>query len=208
MADVNSKIKTLWTLAGRVVDSREILDANGAMLAGRIDIPESLAVAHEGYSKVEYRVTHGSGKVTVANTFKALIETLKGVVESKPGSGIMTVYVPRLTSDGLFQIDVYKEWAEADPEPEEAESPFVRAILTTSVSGFGIQLVDSEGKRTAVMFQSNNIDGAVARTNTIKALEKRLDALEEPSNIDGAVSKTNTIKALEKRIAALEKPAE
>lgn len=129
----NSKIKTLWTLAGRVYDSREVLDSNGGMLGGRVDIPASMAVVHEGYSKVEYQTTRSDGSIQKVPSFDMWISSVQGTIESKSGSGIMTVFLDPEAGDihGIVRLDVYKEWEDVvDPEPEtpDPEDGMVRNL--------------------------------------------------------------------------------
>lgn len=184
MATTNSRTRTLWTINGRSPDSRDVYDRNNIGLrVGRIDIPASEMVKVEGYSKVEYVVQLSDGTTEQHATFETLMSTWGGSVESKPGSGFMTVFLNEQSTArlGMVRIDVYKEWTGADPEPEGDVTALVNATLSASDSAFGTQFVDSEGKSASVMFQPSDIDGAVSKTDTIKALEKRIAALEKPA---------------------------
>ncbi|AJF40479.1 hypothetical protein P483_44 [Escherichia phage P483] len=184
MATTNSRTRTLWTINGRSPDSRDVYDRNNIGLrVGRIDIPASEMVKVEGYSKVEYVIQLSDGTTEQHATFETLMSTWGGSVESKPGSGFMTVFLNEQSTErlGMVRIDVYKEWTGADPEPEGGMASLVSATLSASDSEFGTQFVDSEGKSVSVMFQPSNIDGAVSKTDTIKALEKRIAALEKPA---------------------------
>ncbi|QKE55700.1 hypothetical protein [Yersinia pestis] len=138
---VNFKLKTIWSLNGRAPDSRDVFDKNSAGLnVGRIDIPASAMVEVEGYSKVEYQVHLSDGTMEVFENFSALISSWNGVVESKHGSGFMTVFINRPTNDtlGMVQIDVYKEWEDADPEPEPIEVDELKGI-----SARGLKVIKS-----------------------------------------------------------------
>lgn len=119
----NSKIKTLWTIAGRVYDSREVLDSNGGMLGGRVDIPQSMFVNHEGYTKVEYQTTRSDGSLQKVPSFEMWISSVQGTIESKRGSGVMTVFIDPEAGDihGILRVDVYKEWDISDPVPESPD---------------------------------------------------------------------------------------
>lgn len=179
----NSKIKTLWTLSGRVVDSREVLDSNGGMFSGRIDIPESLMVKFEGYTKIEYRMTTSDGYVVRYPTFEALMLSVKSVDETKTGSGFMTMFVPRNVGDahGIFQIDVYKEWEDetVDPEPEPpAIDPFVMLSRASAPNAFGFNMHVASGSRRSLYFTGNDINASLPSAAVIKDLEARLKALE------------------------------
>ena len=126
MAIANSKVKTLWAMSGRVVDSREVLDSNGGLRVGRVDIPASMSVTTEGYTKVSYLRTSSDGTVSEYETIMEAL-TVYGtapVVETKSGSGVMTFFVDGSDSSypGFVQIDVYKEWEYADPERDPITS--------------------------------------------------------------------------------------
>ena len=184
MATTNSRTRTLWTINGRSPDSRDVYDRNNIGLrVGRIDIPASEMVKVEGYSKVEYVIQLSDGTTEQHATFETLMSTWGGSIESKPGSGFMTVFLNEKSAErlGMVRIDVYKEWTGADPEPEGGSASLVSVELSATDSAFGTQFVDSEGKGTSIMFQPSNIDGAVSKTDTIKALEKRIAALEKPA---------------------------
>ena len=137
----NSKLKTIWTLNGRAPDSRDVFDKNSIGLrVGRIDIPASATVNVEGYSKVEYQVHLSDGKVESYGDFQSLITAWTGTIKSKTGSGFMTVFLQRLDSNayGMVQIDVYKEWEDVDPEPEEVSVNDLKDI-----SARGLRLIKS-----------------------------------------------------------------
>lgn len=155
----NSKIKTLWTISGRVLDSREVLDSNGGMLGGRIDIPASQAVKADGYDFIEYRTTLSDGSVMTHTDFQQWIGSLKGVVESKSGSGVMTVYVPAESAPsdfGMFQLDVYKEWSDSsvDPEPETGD-PIEGTIRNWAINRTGERIFTWEKYNSSQGYWSN-----------------------------------------------------
>lgn len=143
MAIANSKVKTLWAMAGRVVDSREVLDSNGGLRVGRVDIPASQAVTTEGYSKVSYLRTGSDGEVTEYDTIVEALTIYSNppVVETKHGSGIMTFFVDGSDSSypGFVQIDVYKEWEYADPERDP-----ITASDLADASPAGINVLTNE----------------------------------------------------------------
>lgn len=135
----NSKIKTLWTISGRANDSREVLDSNGGLRVGRIDIPASMMVVVEGYSKVEYQRTDSQGNVS---KYDSIMEALtvygkEPIVETKSGSGVMTFFVDGSDSTyaGFVQIDVYKEWEDVDPEPDPIKVDDIKGM---SSRGLGV----------------------------------------------------------------------
>lgn len=137
----NSKLKTIWTLNGRAPDSRDVFDKNSIGLrVGRIDIPASATVSVEGYSKVEYQVHLSDATVETYGDFQSLITAWTGTIESKTGSGFMTVFLQRLDASalGMVQIDVYKEWEDADPEPEPIEVDELKGI-----SARGLKVIKS-----------------------------------------------------------------
>ena len=137
----NFKVKTIYTLNGRAPDSRDVWDKNNVGInVGRIDIPESAMVEVEGYSKVEYQVKLSDGTMEVFENFAAVISSWNGVIESKRGSGFMTVFINRPSNDtlGMTQIDVRKEWEDADPEPEA-----ISVNDLTDISTRGLRLIKS-----------------------------------------------------------------
>ncbi|QHJ79956.1 MAG: hypothetical protein [Caudoviricetes sp.] len=137
----NSKVKTLWTTSGRVLDSREVLDSNGGLRVGRVDIPESMMVTVEGYSKIEYQRTDSQGNVSKYDSIMEAL-TLYGkepIIETKTGSGVMTFFVDGSDSTyaGFVHIDVYKEWeTDVDPDPE-TEDPIDGAIRNWGIQRAG-----------------------------------------------------------------------
>lgn len=135
----NSKVRTIWSLNGRAPDSRDVMDYTGhGLRVGRIDIPASETVTVDGYSKVEYRVTMGDGSVVAYPDFSAVISSMNGVVESKTGSKVMTLFLNDTGKEslGFFRIDVYKEWEVADPEPED-----ITVDDLAGISGRGLGLI-------------------------------------------------------------------
>ncbi|ACF15725.1 unknown product [Yersinia phage Yepe2] len=122
----NVRIRTIYTLNGRAPDSRDVWDKNNVGLrVGRVDLPESSMVTVEGYTKVEYQVKLSDGAMEVYENFSAFIAAWNGTIESKAGSGFMTVFLNRVMDDtlGLVQIDVRKEWDDSTPDPEPEPSP-------------------------------------------------------------------------------------
>lgn len=163
MAIANSKVKTLWTIAGRVKDSREVLDDNGGMRVGRVDVPASQMVTTEGYSKVSYLRTNSDGTVGEYNSMVEAL-TIYGnapVVETKHGSGFMTFFVDGSDStyQGFVQIDVYKEWEYADPERDP-----ITASDLADASPAGINVLTNE--------QAFGLGTSVWNTGWDKAFEK------------------------------------
>lgn len=163
MAIANSKVKTLWTIAGRVKDSREVLDDNGGMRVGRVDVPASQMVTTEGYSKVSYLRTNSDGSVSEHNSMVEAL-TIYGnspVVETKHGSGFMTFFVDGSDStyQGFVQIDVYKEWEYADPERDP-----ITASDLADASPAGINVLTNE--------QAFGLGTSVWNTGWDKAFEK------------------------------------
>ncbi|WAK44895.1 hypothetical protein pEaSNUABM57_00013 [Erwinia phage pEa_SNUABM_57] len=138
---VNSKIKTIWTTNGRAPDSRDVWDFTGnGLRISRIDIPASAMVIVDGYDKVEYRLTMGDGSVVAKSTFDEVISYMDGSVESKTGSGFMTVFFNEsdMAQLGVARIDVYKEWEAVDPEPEPIEVDELKGI-----SARGLKVIKS-----------------------------------------------------------------
>ncbi|WMX18755.1 hypothetical protein YpEc11_43 [Yersinia phage vB_YpEc11] len=215
----NSKIKTLWTLSGRVVDSREVLDSNGGLCRGRVDVPESMTVVVEGYSKVEFRSILSDGSVEAHPDFTSWIAGMGGVVESKVGSGVMTVFVEMpQDSLGLFQLDVYKEWEEGgdpEPEPEPSGDAFVSAGKRSYGSVFGISLMSADNSVTNLMFDGNDVNRTLSNAYGFRTLSEKVEALESINTVMTArISKLelndkttqDTLRALDARIKALENP--
>lgn len=178
----NNRTRTIWSINGRAPDSRDVKDYTGQGLrVGRIDIPASETVTIEGYSKVEYRITMGDGSVKVYPDFSTVISSMNGVIESKVGSKIMTVFLNDTgkNSLGFYRIDVYKEWTDKDPEPELGESEAITKLMRYGTEyGFGIYYVDAKGTARMIEWQGNDIDAAVKDTATIADLVKRIKALE------------------------------
>lgn len=136
-----TRIKTLWSINGRAPDSRDVWDDTGLGLkVGRVDIPGSLMVNTEGYTSVLYRRTMSTGDVA---DYGSIMEALtvygtQPVVETIPGSGVMTFFVSDTESSypGIFKIDVVKEWDSSDPEPEP-----ISINDLSDISGRGLGLV-------------------------------------------------------------------
>lgn len=140
MAEVNSKIRTLWTVQVRVTSSEDVVDALGGLKRGRIDIPEEAAVVAEGYSKVEFRANLSDGSVTTAGNYKDLLTKLNGAVMSFTGSGVMTAMIDAATA-GVLNVEVYKEWevegADPDPEGEGMPEDFAGIVRNFRLSSSG-----------------------------------------------------------------------
>lgn len=161
-----NKTKTLWSLNGRAPDSRDIYDYTGKGLrVGRVDIPESLMVQVDGYDKVEYRAVMGDGSVQSFPNFEAVIDYMSGIIESKKGSGFMTVFLNETDASqlGFYRIDVYKEWEVSDPEPEPITVDELQGI-----SGRGLGLIKNPDAFGIGGYSSRtNWDEAATRGHTM-----------------------------------------
>lgn len=178
----NSKLTTLWTLAGRMRDSREVLDSYGGMLVGRYDFPEELLIENSGYTKIECHMTTSDGYVVRYPTFLALTKGEALVNESKAGSGIRSFFSPLEPSDkhGSVRVALYKEWPDgvADPEIDLTSQPLVEMTKVIGQSGFGFSLHTASGSRKDLQFTSKDINTALVGTDIIKDLTARIKALE------------------------------
>ena len=170
----NSKIKTLWNFESRVKDSREELDyTTKGLRVGRMDIDGSLMVSTEGYSKVEYRLTMGDGSVVKKATFKLVMDYFGGTVESSPGSNVMTVFLNESDRSalGLFNLEVYKEWTDIDPNPEIVQGGWPRTTLYAGTAGLGLDFFFKDGSSVTAMATGGTI---IQRLGTWAATDAQL----------------------------------
>lgn len=148
----NIRTRTLWSINGRAPDSRDLWDDTGhGLKQGRVDIDGSLMVHTEGYKNIKYLRTDSQGNV---NEYDSIMEALTvyrvaPVVETKPGSGIMTFFISDVESTypGIFKVDVRKEWDEGEPDPEPELSPvdWPRQTLYAGTMGLGLDFVFKNG---------------------------------------------------------------
>ena len=176
----HQKLKTLWNLESRTCDSREILDSNGGMLQGRIDIPDAQEVHTEGYDKVIWRMCFMDGSHVDFASWDILKEAFKLVDESTTSNSETTWFMPhdgRAYSDaGIYQLDVVKDWHDA-PNPNDVDS-VVSVLEVKSDDAFGLAAIHQSGAIQHVVFDGRDIDIALQNAQSFKYAVNRIDVLE------------------------------
>lgn len=174
----------LWRVTTRVPDSREVLDSNGGLLAGRIDLDGSLFDP----TKSKFVTTFSDGTKSTVASFSAFVSGIKGVIESPASSKTVTIYVP--LDDGLT-VGIFSVHAEVEVA-SGGDGEFVTHPELDTVVGV---LQDSLDLKVAQGDVPRVSKGTAQSTSPLSSLASGADLATVIAKVNEVIGTLNTVRS-------------
>lgn len=174
----------LWRVTTRVPDSREVLDSNGGLLAGRIDLDGSLFDP----TKSKFVTTFSDGTKKTVASFSEFVTGIKGVIESPASSQTVTIYVPL---DDDLTMGIFSVHAEVDVgaggDGDFVTHPELDTVVSVLQNNLDLKVAQGDVPRVS--------KGSAQSTSPIAALAAGADLATVITKVNEVISTLNTVRS-------------